>query len=202
MARAPRASSARTAWRATLLAEPRQPAWTAPSADHGMRGGAREEDRNAIRRLDDEGRAGKRGGERVAASDVGLAGGRRAHGHRVVAVHLVRPVDRRAVEADRAREAPREPGRRRLFAFGRVAAARERDDETLGRLARTHHRHTVANVLDPGHGGIVGESGTSGRAESGRLRSRVLRFVRCRPSKRPVKSRSFRSSGSKSTRSF
>ena len=104
---------------------------------------------------------------------------------------LVRPVDRSAVEADRAREASREERRRSRFAFGRVTAPGERDDEALRNVRRPDERRRRRGSprSSPRHVGLSGDSRAPPRAN----------IRRCRQSKRPVKSRSFRSSGSRST---
>ena len=99
----------------------------------------REQNRYAVRGLDDDCRSRQRRRQRVAVADVRLAAGRRlADGRRVPTVNLMRPVDGRSVQTDGAREpraratpsaSPRPPervrGRRRRR---RARAARRRDE--------------------------------------------------------------------------
>ncbi len=134
----------------------RRPAPAGVRRADGARSG--EEDRHAVRRLNDERLAGAVGRERVAFARARRRARRdgvpRRRGHD--AVHLLRPADRRSFETDRPREPAREVWRRCRLVRRSVAAAGERDDES-GRRLWPDHAHAVQRLVAPCHAGILGE---------------------------------------------
>ena len=218
---APRASSARTACRATFFAEPRQPAWAARRRRKAPPAGSERNPRSGRRapRREEPSRA-RRSVRRWARRRPACARSpRRCRGPDAPSGSACRRGRSRARSAARARPS----GFLRLRARGLGPRTRRRDPRasSLGRITM----HAVANVLCHRTAVILRSEGSRRHLRSERTRSEILRrfapqddgvgarraasalarrlrvldIRRCRPSKRPVKSRFFRSSGSKST---